>query len=116
MCVAALLAGASISAACAQEATPTDAPSDAVSAAVASPQIGLVKTSALDDSNGDGFAQIGEGITFTYTLTNGGPLPLEDITLSETGFSGTGTAPSPTLEEGDSNNDSVLQQIGRAHV
>lgn len=65
------------------------------------PAIGLVKASVLDLGT-DGVATVGDIITYTYTLTNLGNVSVLDPVLSETTFSGTGTAPVPTLQSGGS--------------
>jgi uncharacterized repeat protein (TIGR01451 family) len=61
--------------------------------------IGLVKESALDLGS-DGLASVGDLITYTYTLTNAGNVSVLDPVISETTFTGTGTAPVPTLQSG----------------
>ena len=61
--------------------------------------IGLVKESALDLGS-DGLASVGDLITYTYTLTNLGNVSVLDPVISETTFTGTGTAPVPTLQSG----------------
>lgn len=70
--------------------------------------IGIVKSSIFDDQNGDGFAQVGETITYSYTVTNTGDFPLSPVTVVETGFTGAGPTPTPLLASGD-NGDGVLQ-------
>jgi uncharacterized repeat protein (TIGR01451 family) len=70
--------------------------------------IGLIKSSVFNDESGDGFAQIGETISYTYTLTNLGFTPVSGITVTETGFTGAGPTPVPVLTAGD-DGDSILQ-------
>jgi len=70
--------------------------------------IGVIKGSVFNDESGDGFAQAGETITYTYTVTNGGAGDLSSIALVETGFTGAGTTPVPVLQSGD-DGDGVLQ-------
>lgn len=61
--------------------------------------IGLVKTSALDLGS-DGIATVGDLVTYTYTVSNLGNVSILDPVLSETTFTGTGTAPVPSLQSG----------------
>ena len=63
------------------------------------PAVGLVKTSALD-LGADGIATLGDIVTYTYTVSNLGNVTILDPVLSETTFTGTGTAPVPALQSG----------------
>ncbi|MCC4214736.1 DUF7507 domain-containing protein, partial [Leeuwenhoekiella parthenopeia] len=46
-------------------------------------QISLIKTSVLGDENGDGFAQAGETIVYTFTVTNTGNTRVSDISIDD---------------------------------
>uniref|UniRef100_UPI0025BEB1DC DUF7507 domain-containing protein n=1 Tax=Leeuwenhoekiella sp. UBA6783 TaxID=1946747 RepID=UPI0025BEB1DC len=46
-------------------------------------QISLIKTSVLGDENGDGFAQAGETIVYTFTLTNSGNTLVTNISIDD---------------------------------
>ncbi|WP_150546764.1 DUF4347 domain-containing protein, partial [Mesonia oceanica] len=46
--------------------------------------IALIKTGSFNDANGDGFAQAGETIDYTFTVENTGNATLTNITVSDT--------------------------------
>ncbi|WP_150546819.1 DUF7507 domain-containing protein, partial [Mesonia oceanica] len=48
------------------------------------PAIALIKTGTFNDANGDGFAQVGETIDYTFTVENTGNATLTNITVSDT--------------------------------
>ncbi|MFC4291221.1 hypothetical protein ACFOWX_02205 [Sphingorhabdus arenilitoris] len=83
-------------------------PSNAATVTVWYPAIGVVKSATFNDANSDGFAQVGETIDYIYTVNSYGIEPLENITISETGFTGAGTAPTPVYSSGDTNSDNRL--------
>lgn len=70
--------------------------------------IGVIKAAVLNDENSDGVVQTGETVTYSYTVTNIGAEPLSSLALTETGFTGAGTAPVPVLQGGDANSNSLL--------
>lgn len=57
------------------------------------PAITLVKSA---DPSGPGSYNAGQTITYSFTVTNTGNVPLNDITVDEGGFTGTGTISDPS--------------------
>ena len=72
------------------------------------PGIGVTKSSSFNDTNSDGFGQVGETIDYIYQVKSYGAEPLQNINISETGFTGAGTAPTPAYSSGDADMDNQL--------
>lgn len=72
------------------------------------PAIGVTKSSAFNDTNGDTYGQVGETIDYIYQVKAYGAEPLRTVSITETGFTGAGTLPAPVYEAGDVNTDSLL--------
>ncbi|MBB1194587.1 hypothetical protein DNC80_13025, partial [Flavobacterium sp. SOK18b] len=47
------------------------------------PMIAIVKTAVFNDENGDGFAQAGETITYSFAVSNTGNTPLNNVTVTD---------------------------------
>ena len=47
------------------------------------PSIDLEKTGVFNDTNSDGIAQVGETITYTFTVTNDGDVTLTDVEITD---------------------------------
>ena len=47
------------------------------------PELELLKMSTFNDENGDGFGQVGETISFTFTVSNSGTLDITNITITD---------------------------------
>ncbi|GIQ59500.1 hypothetical protein Flavo103_26360 [Flavobacterium collinsii] len=89
---------------------------------VAQPSIRLVKQGVFSDGNGDGYAQPGEQIRYSFVITNTGTLDLNNVIVTDPKATVTGT-PIAVLAVGQSNTTSfkgtyVLTQadINRGYV
>lgn len=67
----------------------------------ARPSIALTKSSSFSQG-GNGESNVGDIVTYTYVATNNGNVPLSNISLDETAFTGSGTTPTPTFSIGTS--------------
>jgi len=65
----------------------------------ATPDVALTKASSFSQG-GDGESNSGDLISFTYVIENTGNVPLSNISLTETGFTGTGTTPTLNFASG----------------
>jgi len=65
----------------------------------ARPNIAVTKLDSFSQG-GNGESNVGDIITYAYTITNNGNVPINDLTLIETGFSGTGATPVPVFSSG----------------
>ncbi|WP_431158430.1 DUF7507 domain-containing protein, partial [Winogradskyella poriferorum] len=70
------------------------------------PSIAVEKTSSLD-LGADGVANVGDIITYTYTVTNTGNTTVFNVNVTEdvADFTGTGTLPTPVYQSGGSDED-----------
>ncbi|MGE0499329.1 MAG: hypothetical protein AB7I79_08735 [Rhizobiaceae bacterium] len=83
--------------------------SNAAAVAINYPSIGAVKSATFnDDIVTDGGAQLGETIGYTYAVTAIGSTPIENVSISETAFTGNGATPVPAYVSGDLDLDGRL--------
>jgi gliding motility-associated-like protein/uncharacterized repeat protein (TIGR01451 family) len=47
------------------------------------PSIAIIKTVVFEDDNNDGFAQVGETVTYRFIITNTGNVPLNDVKIAD---------------------------------
>ncbi|MEY8019721.1 gliding motility-associated C-terminal domain-containing protein, partial [Muriicola sp. SD30] len=83
-------------------ANPTNCDTATVTIVVdAGPNIIVLKVDTFNDENNDGYAQVGETISYTFTVTNVGTVPLGNITVTDPLVEVIG-GPLTTLEPGQS--------------
>jgi uncharacterized repeat protein (TIGR01451 family) len=57
-----------------------------------SPSMSLSKSGTFNDANSDGFAEVGETISYTFTETNTGNMTLNGVTVTDSGITVSGSA------------------------
>ncbi|MBX3531298.1 MAG: DUF11 domain-containing protein [Rhizobiaceae bacterium] len=83
--------------------------SNAATVSLDYPAIGIVKSAVLNDNVvADGHGQVGETISYTYQVSGFGGVPIESVTVTETGFAGAGVTPAPARQSGDTNSNNLL--------
>jgi uncharacterized repeat protein (TIGR01451 family) len=85
------------------------ATSNAAGVTVEYPAIGIIKSGVLNDNiHADGHGQVGETIAYTYQVSVIGGVAVENVTVTETGFTGAGAVPAPAYQAGDVNANNRL--------
>ena len=74
---------------------PVSPPSEVTIPAPSTPSLALVKSATPST-----IATAGQTVTYSFVLTNTGNVTLKDAIVTETAFTGTGTAPAPTCPSG----------------
>ncbi len=58
---------------------PVDSPPDTVTVPPVRPSLHIEKKGVFNDMNGDGYASLGDSITYTFTITNNGGVTVTDV-------------------------------------
>lgn len=97
-------AGAVINVATGSGSTPggdtVTSPEDSVSTPTVDPGMLIEKEATLDDANGNGMADLGETIAYTFTVSNTGNVVIEDVTITDPRVTGIAPA-SSTIAVGE---------------
>ncbi|CAM3626591.1 gliding motility-associated C-terminal domain-containing protein [Flavobacterium chungbukense] len=82
------------------------------------PAIAIVKKAEFNDENNSGFANAGETITYTFTVTNTGNVPLNNVIVKDplTGVVVSGQAISLAVGESNSSNFSAVYKITQEDI
>ncbi len=78
---------------------PIDSSPSSVTTPTVDPGLLITKQASLDDANGNGMADLGEHVSYTFLVRNTGNTRLEDVTVEDPEVSGL-TPASATLEAG----------------
>ena len=78
--------------------------------------ISLLKEATFNDVNGNSFAEVGETITYNFTVTNTGNVTLTDITIDDPLVTVSGSIPSLAPGNSDSSTFSVVYTITQADI
>lgn len=85
-----------------EKLNPTNCDTATITIQVQEPKVVLIKKGVFVDANGDGFAQAGESIRYTFTVTNSGSMALTDLVVTDPKVIVTGV-PISSLAVGASN-------------
>ncbi|MBB4800211.1 gliding motility-associated-like protein [Flavobacterium nitrogenifigens] len=82
------------------------------------PAIAIIKKAEFNDENNSGFANAGETITYTFTVTNTGNVPLKNVIVKDplTGVVVSGQAITLEVGEANSSNFSAVYKITQEDI
>lgn len=81
------------------------------------PILELLKDGDWNDVNGDGYAQVGETITYTFRVNNLGNVPVRDLVIDDARLGVVGLAVTPgTLRPGESGTASFVYSIVQSDI
>ncbi|MBZ4036812.1 gliding motility-associated C-terminal domain-containing protein, partial [Flavobacterium sp. 17A] len=100
------------------KADPNICSSSTLQVFVESPSIAIVKKAVFNDENNNGVANAGETITYSFTVTNTGNVPLRNIVISDPlpGVVVSGQAIDLDVNQSDNTNFSAIYKITQSDI
>ncbi|TRX31210.1 DUF11 domain-containing protein, partial [Flavobacterium sp. ZT3R18] len=101
-----------------EKTNPSNCSSATVTIFVATPSIALVKTAHFNDENGDGYAKVGETITYNFAVTNTGNVALTNVFIVDplTGVTMTGGPINLAVGQEDTTSFTGIYSIVQADI
>lgn len=98
------------------DVTDTDSHTEPLAEPPSVPNISLIKTGVFDDQSGDGYAQAGETISYSFTVENTGTQVLNNVNISDPLVSVSGSLSNMTPGSVDSSTFSATYTITQADI
>ncbi|MFC4391556.1 T9SS type B sorting domain-containing protein [Flavobacterium quisquiliarum] len=101
-----------------EKADPSNCATAVLTVFVEVPAIAVVKKATFNDENKDGFANAGETITYNFTVTNTGNVPLRGITINDPlpGVTVSGQAIDLAVNESNGTNFTAVYRITQEDI